>query len=273
MTQLDDKTIQDFDEQWSKYDDNDGWYGSLALFEDMTAPLASPENIKNKKVVDIGSGTGRIVGMLLEAGASHVYAVEPAAGAFENLQKNVAAMDRSNDVTCINKRGDDWTIDEDVDFIISIGVIQFITDPAPTMQRALDALKPGGKIFIWLYSHEGNEVYLSFIKPLRAITTRVPHSILVIIIELLYGTLLLYRGLTKFLPLPLAKYINTVWWPMPRKKRRLVIYDQLNPSYAKYHKKHEAIALLDEAGFTDIKTHHRHGYSWCVMGEKPNGGK
>ena len=92
--------------------------------------------------------------------------------------------------------------------------------------------------------YEGNELYLRFIQPLRRITTRLPHFALVGLIELLYGSLCIYRLLGKLLPLPLRRYIETVWWPMTPKKRRLVIYDQLNPSYAKYHKKNEAIELL-----------------------------
>jgi hypothetical protein len=55
---------------------------------------------------------------------------------------------------------------------------------------------------------------------------------------------------------------------MSSKKRRLVIYDQLNPSYLKYYRKHEAIGLLETAGFQDIEIHHRHGYSWSVKGKK-----
>jgi len=131
------------------------------------------------------------------------------------------------------------------------------------------ALNPGGEIFFWLYSHEGNELYLSFIKPIRAITTRLPHSALVSFNWLLYLVLVAYRSLSLWLPLPLKHYLNKVWWPMTPRKRRLVIYDQLNPSYAKYHKQHEAIELLEKAGFTNVKTHHRHGYSWCVWGKKP----
>ena len=55
----------------------------------------------------------------------------------------------------------------------------------------------------------------------------------------------------------------------PRDKRRLVIYDQLNPAYAKYYREHEARALLSDAGFRNVRLHHRHGYSWTVIGEKP----
>jgi hypothetical protein len=51
-------------------------------------------------------------------------------------------------------------------------------------------------------------------------------------------------------------------------KRRLAIYDQLNPAYAKYYTREEAAALLAAAGFVDIRLHHRHGYSWSVIGTK-----
>ena len=269
MTALDDKTIQDFDEQWTHYSDNEGWYGSVELFSDIIHPLIDVTDLKGKKIVDIGSGTGRIVGMILDAGASHVYAVEPAPGAYEKLEANVADMERGADVSCINKRGDNWEIDSQADFVFSIGVIQFIENPNPTVKKCYEFLKPGGDIFFWLYSHEGNELYLNFIRPLRKLTTRIPHGLLVAIIELLYFTLCGYRLLSKLLPLPLKNYINKIWWPMTPKKRRLVIYDQLNPSYVIYHKKHEALALLEDAGFENIEIHHRHGYSWCVKGSKP----
>ena len=151
MTAQDDKTIQDFDEQWTRYSDNEGWYGSLELFQDIVAPLIDVKDLQHKRVVDIGSGTGRIVGMLLEAGASHVYAVEPAEGAFQKLQSNVSKMERGSDVTCINERGDNWSVDEPVDYVVSIGVIQFIPEPDPTVKRCFDSLNPGGEIFFWLY--------------------------------------------------------------------------------------------------------------------------
>jgi SAM-dependent methyltransferase len=270
MGTLDDQTIRDFDEQWTRYSDNEGWYGSLALFQDMVTPLIDANDLSGKRIVDIGSGTGRIVGMLLDAGAGSVIAVEPAEGAFQKLRSNVAKMKNGEKVTCINERGDKWSIDVPADYVFSIGVIQFIPEPQSTVQRCFDSIKAGGEIFFWLYSHEGNEIYLAFIKPLRAVTTRIPHIALVAIIEILYFILVGYRFLSLVIPLPLRKYINKVWWPMTAKKRRLVIYDQLNPTYAKYHKRHEAIALLESAGFTDVKAHHRHGYSWCVWGKKPD---
>jgi len=51
-------------------------------------------------------------------------------------------------------------------------------------------------------------------------------------------------------------------------KRRVVIYDQLNPAYAKYYTREEARDVLERNGFSEVHLHHRHGYSWTMVGTK-----
>jgi hypothetical protein len=65
------------------------------------------------------------------------------------------------------------------------------------------------------------------------------------------------------------RYMTQVMGRLALDKRRLGIYDQLNPACAKYYTKDEAIALLASAGFADVRCHHRHGYSWSLAGTKP----
>lgn len=48
-----------------------------------------------------------------------------------------------------------------------------------------------------------------------------------------------------------------------------MIYDQLNPAYSKYCTGLEARSLLEDNGLTNVRLHHRHGYSWTVVGEVP----
>lgn len=55
---------------------------------------------------------------------------------------------------------------------------------------------------------------------------------------------------------------------LPADKRRLLIYDQLNPHFAKYYTRAEAVELISQAPF-DVEVHHRRGYSWVVIGTKP----
>ena len=65
------QTILDFGEQWARYRDNEAYYASAGLLADIMEPLLPIADIKGKRVADIGSGTGRIVNMLLDAGAGH----------------------------------------------------------------------------------------------------------------------------------------------------------------------------------------------------------
>ena len=122
-----DKTIKDFGEQWLKYSDNEGYYGSLELFSDILSPFVKPDEIKGCRVAEIGSGSGRIVNRLLEAGAKHVIAVEPSE-AFEILKCNIPATEK---VTCLKITGDHLPPHSNLDYIFSIGVLHHIPDPRP----------------------------------------------------------------------------------------------------------------------------------------------
>ena len=70
-------------------------------------------------------------------------------------------------------------------------------------------------------------------------------------------------------PLPLRDNMLDSFRRFTRERRRLVIYDQLNPAYAKYYSRDEAYDLLAAAGFVDIRLNHHKGYSWTVIGTKP----
>jgi hypothetical protein len=107
------------------------------------------------------------------------------------------------------------------------------------------------------------------LEPLRALTKRLPHPLLAAFVEITYWPLALYTKLCYMLPLPLREYMVSVLQKMSPRKRRLIIYDQLHPSYAKYYSKREAEKLLLDGKFENVRIHHRHGYSWTVIGTKP----
>ena len=82
-----------------------------ALFTDICEPLLSVDDVRGRTVADIGSGTGRIVNMLLDAGAAHVTALEPSES-FAVVAANTA--DRADKVEVI--RGDGMAIPQDREF-------------------------------------------------------------------------------------------------------------------------------------------------------------
>jgi SAM-dependent methyltransferase len=259
------QTIKDFGEQWLRYSDNEGFYGSLELFSDILFPFLKPAEIKGCRVAEIGSGAGRIVNMLLQAGAKHVIAVEPS-DAFEILNHNILDSEK---VTCLKITGDKLPPYGDLDYIFSVGVLHHVKEPGPIVKAVFKALRPGGRFFVWLYGREGNRLYLTLIEPLRILTKHLPHFVLAILVEIIYWLVAYYIKLCHIFPLPLQGYIFSIFERFSPSKRRLVIYDQLNPSYAKYYTHTEAKALLEEKEFKNVLVHHRHGYSWTVIGTKP----
>ena len=259
------RTIDDFGDQWTHFQDNEGYYGSVALLQDTFGPLLAVEEVKGKRVAEIGSGTGRIVEMLLQAGAEHVFALEPS-DAFDVLMRNVATHGAR--VECVRATGEQLPADRQFDLVISIGVLHHIPDPAPVLRAAYASLRRGGRIVVWLYGQEGNASYLALVKPLRAVTARLGHRPVLIAARFLTLVLTPYVWLCRWFPLPLRGYFRQVFGRMSSEKRVLIVYDQLRPAYAKYYTRREALALLQAAGFSSVVAAHRHGYSWTVAGTK-----
>lgn len=265
---VEDRTISDFGEQWSHYGDSEGFYGSRELFADIVAPFLTPADFAGRRVAEIGSGAGRIVGMMLECGAAHVLAVEPSEGHFV-AQRNLARY--GDRVSFLHARGADLPATPPLDLIVSIGVLQFIPDPKPVVDAAFAALVPGGRFFVWLYAREGTAVYRGILGALRAVGRVLPHAALAAMVRVLDVPLAIYMRLCRVLPLPLRDYLMNVLARFTPEKRRLVIYDQLNPTHAHYHSRAEAERLLADSGFVDVRLHHRRGYSWSAIGRKPEG--
>ncbi|MGO8992406.1 MAG: class I SAM-dependent methyltransferase [Polyangiaceae bacterium] len=265
MATAGERTIADFGEQWTRFVDNDGYYGSLELFRDLISPLLSLEDFRNQRVADLGSGTGRIVNMLLRAGAAHVTAVEPSA-AVRALRENIAwATDR---VDVVEATADRLPASPTLDLVVSFGVLHHIPDPAPVMRAAYRALRPGGRMLAWLYGHEGNRLYLSVVLPLRQLTRRIPDEWVLRLCRAIQPPLDAYIAACRIAPLPMRKYMSGHLGKLAPQARLLTVYDQLNPAYARYYREAEARALFTAAGFADVRLHHRHGYSWSVVGTK-----
>ncbi len=67
----------------------------------------------------------------------------------------------------------------------------------------------------------------------------------------------------------MRSYMREVVLPLSSRNRRLLIFEQFSPTWAKYYTREEVVRLLESSGFTDVRVHHRHGYSWSVIRTKP----
>ena len=266
MSRLQAKTIADFGEQWTRYPEVDGYFGSVELFNDVFHPLLSAADVAGMRVAEIGAGSGRFVNILAEAGAVRVVALEPSA-AFRVLQETTRPYRER--ITYLNATGEHLPPSADLDYVFIIGVLHHIPEPDPVVAASFRALRPGGRLAVWLYGREGNSLYLLLVRMLWLVTRRLPHRLLEGFVAALYPFFWCYMMACRWLPLPLAAYMRRVMLPLTPAKRRLVIYDQLNPAYAKYYTRQEAHDALARHGFMDVRLHHRHGYSWTVVGTRP----
>lgn len=263
---VDKVTIKNFGEQWVKFQDISGFFGSLELFQDFIYPF-SINNFKNKKIADIGAGTGRFSICLLEAGAKEVIVVEPS-DAIQVAKEKLRQYPKEQ-VKFLNLSAEQLPEDLQLDAAISIGVIHHIPEPIPVIQAAYKALKPGGHFIVWLYGKENNRLCLMLLLPLRALVKQLPSWWKSIVSNLLNFLLSGYIAICKLLPykMPLKDYMLSILAPLPMDKRKVVIYDQLNPRYAKYYTKAEAVQLVSSVPF-NIQIYHRKQYSWVIIATK-----
>ncbi|RJQ36794.1 class I SAM-dependent methyltransferase [Candidatus Parcubacteria bacterium] len=230
-------------------------------FRRWMAPLG-PADIAGKRVLDAGCGMGRNSVWALRWGAAEVVAFDADGRSVAAAQANLASYPNVR-VQTLSVYDAPWTNEFDLAF--SIGVIHHLADPAAAVRKLADAVRPGGRVHIWVYGYEGNEWIERFVSPVRrAITSHLPPPLLHV---LTYGC-----------SAPLYVFLRV--WPVKHPYLRQIrnfrfshlhsiAFDQLLPAIARYYRRSEAEELLRQAGLEHVSVVHVNGNSWAVDGRKP----
>ncbi len=259
------KTIKDFNNQWKLQGElNSDYWASDDVLIDQFDNIFSIEDINDKIVADIGAGTGRVVKTFLKYKPKKIFAVEPSDVGIAKITRD---FQQNENLKIIQSDGLNFKTQQECDYIFSLGVIHHIKQPTDVLANIRNNLKKNGKIIIWVYGYENNLLYISFYKLFSKITKYLPDRFLYLVSNFLNLLLQPYIFLCKFLNLPLKGYLLKVFNKFGWAKRNDVIFDQLNPEYAKYYKKEEILQELTDAGFSNLIISHRHNYSWTVVGE------
>ena len=253
----------DFGEQFEIDNKIDGYHGSKEMLKEIVHPF-DLKLIKNKVVMEVGSGSGRILKNLLKFKPKKITGVEPSK-AINIARKN---NNESKKIIFKNIKGEDIKDLKKYDFVFSLGVIHHIPNYKKVCKNIYNSLKTNGKFICWVYGYEGNELYIFIFNNLRRLTILMPDFLLRYLCNFLNAILYLYIFLCKFFPLPLKDYLLNVFAKCSYSKRNYIIFDQLNPSFSKYFKKEEISKLMKKSGFKQVKVYSRHKYSWTIISKK-----
>ena len=253
------ESSKDFGEQFSVDNNYEGYLGSDELLKEIIHPFELPQ-IKNKIIMEVGVGSGRISKNLLSYDPKKLFALEPSKAI--NVAKKQLV---SSKVEFLNIEAQNLSFENKIDFIFSLGAIHHIPEFKKALVKIHRSLAENGKFIIWVYGKEGNELYLFFFNNLRRITIKLPDFILRFISKFLAILTYPYGLLCKYFSLPLKGYFIGMFNKLSFKNRTYVIFDQLNPSYAKYFTKKELENELHNAGFKIEILNHRLGYSYTAI--------
>jgi len=230
-------------------------------FRRWTQPL-TPEDWRGQRFLDGGCGIGRNSFWPLRYGAASAVLVD--------VDERSLGRARANLVDFANAEIRHHSLYEPVepggfDIAFSIGVIHHLEHPELATRRLVEAVRPGGRVLVWLYGRENSGWIVWFVTPVR-------------------------RLLFSWLPLPLVDFLSwpttAALWLLLRlglggteyfrlirrfsfRHLRAIVFDHMIPKIARYYREQEAVALLRAAGLVEVSAHWVNEMSWTVIGRKP----
>jgi len=234
-----------FGYEWNKYSYLHPNYEKQ--FRNWTYPL-TPDDFRGKAVLDAGCGMGRNSVWPLQWGAKKVVAFDCDNKSLDAAKKNLSSYPQAQ-VVFSSIYDIAWKNEFDIAF--SIGVIHHLKDPKKGIQNMVAALKPGGKLLLWVYSYEGNEWIVKYVNPVRKnITSRLPlglvHFLAYFASAPLWAFVKIFRGPSGYL----KQLSGFRFWHI-----HSIVFDQLIPDVANYWTRDEARNLLDGSGLSQIQVY------------------
>jgi uncharacterized protein YbaR (Trm112 family) len=269
------ETVDGFGYEWETYNHliQNTYMSSRENFFDFIHPVT--ENyFENKTILDAGCGMGRFLRLGAHFGSREIIGLD-LSSSVEAAYQNTFRLPNAHVV-----QGDilELPLKREFDYIFSIGVLQFLSEPEKGFCELSGLLKPGGRISIWVYSKENNGWVIRFLTPFREkFTSRLPRPVLLFLSRVL--------GLAYFLLLRLFYKPTNEWSVFKKIGFRLpyndyfyynlrlsytdlssVIFDHLVPQLVVYLSKEEVLEWFNNCHLKIVEVSSRNNMSWRAYG-------
>ena len=263
-----DRTRESFGYQWTTFsemvcDFQDNFWNYLYP--------ATPDLFRGQLGLDAGCGSGRHIYHAAACGTEMVGM--DFSRAIDSTQRNTRHLRHVHLV-----QGDIYAppfAEGAFDFVYSIGVLHHLPDPARGLRALTPLLRPGGSIFIWVYSRNRRVVNL-LLEIVRTATTRLPYA-LVNALSFVgaavdqYCFVLPYRALRR---IPKAgPLIDALMFPRVKMYSAYPFavlhadwFDRLAAPIRFYYSEEEVERFVQEAGISDVKVTPTGLYGWRANG-------
>ncbi len=242
--------------QWSALEDK-----SEMLFREWIHPFRL-EDFRGKTVLDGGCGGGAHLRMVA-AHAAEVVGVD--------LTCADLAAERTRDLPSVSvQSGDLATLDlgRQFDVVYSVGVLHHTDDPGQCFRNLARHVKPGGRMIVWVYAHEGNFWNRALVEPLkRWVYGGWPRGLLMALAYALTALLYLPIYTVYLLPLRFLPYYDYFgnFRRLPFRRNLLNVFDKLNAPQTVFIRQEEVRSWFAR-DFEDIHVSPYVGVSWRGSG-------
>lgn len=239
--------------QWHEFYDDNQW-----LFTEWIKPNTL-EDFRGKEVLDCGCGGGQHINFVAPY-AKHVTGVD-----FNALSAAKANTSKLSNVTLIEADLAEMDLGKQFDIVYCIGVLHHTDDPAKTFRNIARHCKPGGKVIVWVYAHEGNFLNRTMVEwTKRWVLLKLPRSINLAVAHIL--TTLIYLPVYSLYLLPLTflpyyEYFQN-WRKLTYRRNLLNVFDKLNAPQTWFIQKQQITNWFDSAQYSDISITPYRGVSW-----------
>ena len=230
-------------------------------FRRWTVPL-TPEDWRGKEFLDVGCGMGRNSYWPLKYGAAGGVAVDIDQRSLESARSNLRGFAT---MQVIRMSAYDLSFEDRFDLVFSIGVIHHLEHPQRALGKMARAVKPGGRVLIWVYGSENNRWLVSVLDPLRrALFSHLPigltHHLSLYPAVLLWALLRLgLRPIEYFRLLARFDFAHL----------RAIVFDQMLPRIAHYWSRDTVARMMAEAGLEEVRLTWVNQMSWSAIGTRP----